>query len=76
MVAPLPSVGVLLTGIGESCTQLLSGGGSPPTVGGHEQHLEPQEKKGSGNFSIGIKKTLYLKALGKQQIILMSFGMD
>lgn len=64
---------MLLTGIGGSCTQLLAGGGSPPTVGGHEQHLETQEKRGSGNFSIGIKRTLYLKALGRQQIILMSW---
>lgn len=56
-------------GLGGSCTQLLSGGGQ-------QQHLGTQEKrkKGSGNFS--IKRALYLKALGKQQIILMSFGMD
>lgn len=29
-VAPLPSVGALLTGIGGSCTRPLLGGGSPP----------------------------------------------
>lgn len=77
MVSPLLSVGVWLTGTGGSCTWLLSGGGgSPPTVGRHEQHLETQEKRGFGNFSTGMKRTIYLKAPGKQQIILMSFGMD
>lgn len=45
LVTPLPSVGVLLAGMGGRCTQLLSGGGSPPTVGGQEQHLGTQAKK-------------------------------
>jgi len=61
-VALLPSEGGLLTGAGGSCTQLLSGGGGPPTAGGREQHLETQEKRGFGNFGVGIKGTLYLKA--------------
>lgn len=73
VVAPLPFVGVLLTDTDGSCIQLSSGWDVPPTVRDQEWHLETWGKeRGPGYFNIGVKRTLYLKALDKQQIILMS----
>lgn len=34
------------------------------------------KQRGPGYFNIGVKRTLYLKALDKQQIILMSLRMN
>lgn len=77
VVASFPSVGVLLTDTGGSCIQPLSGWGGPPAVRDQEWHLETWGKKrGPGNFNTGVKRTLHLKALAKQQIILISLRMD
>lgn len=73
VVSPLPSVGVLLIDTGGSCIQVLSGWSGPPTVRDFQTR---RKRRDSGYFNIGVKRTLSLKALDKQQIILMSLKMN